>query len=78
MVGNLRIRNIKELLLDVIASDVKGDFAEFGVWRGGSCIFAAGLFEVMGVKDRQVHVFDASGNSIQEREVMGLTITISL
>lgn len=61
MVGNLRIRNIKETLLDVIASDVKGDFAEFGVWRGGSCIFAAGLFEVMGITDRQVHVFDAFG-----------------
>lgn len=61
MVGNLRIRNIKETLLDVIASHVKGDFAEFGVWRGGSCIFAAGLFEAMGVTDRQVHVFDAFG-----------------
>jgi len=61
MVGNLRIRNIKETLLDVIASNVEGDFAEFGVWRGGSCIFAAGLFEVMGITDRQVHVFDAFG-----------------
>lgn len=61
MVGNLRIRNIKETLLDVIASNVKGDFAEFGVWRGGSCIYAAGLFEVMGITDRQVHVFDAFG-----------------
>jgi len=42
MVGNLRIRNIKETLLDVITSSVEGDFAEFGVWRGGSCIYAAG------------------------------------
>jgi hypothetical protein len=61
MVGNLRIRNIKETLLDVINSNVQGDFAEFGVWRGGSCIFAAGLFEVMGITDRHVHVFDAFG-----------------
>lgn len=61
MVGNLRIRNIKETLMGVIASNVRGDFAEFGVWRGGSCIYAAGLFEVMGISDRHVHVFDAFG-----------------
>lgn len=61
MVGHLRIRNIKETLLDVIATNVPGDFAEFGVWRGGSCIFAAGLFASMGITDRHVHVFDAFG-----------------
>lgn len=61
MVGHLRLKNIKETLLDVLSSGIEGDFAEFGVWRGGSCIYAAGLFEIMGVKNRQVHVFDAFG-----------------
>ena len=61
MVGHLRLRNIKETLLNVIYSGIEGDFAEFGVWRGGSCIFAAGIFDIMEVKDRQVHVFDAFG-----------------
>lgn len=61
MVGHLRLRNIRELLFRVIAQDVEGDFAEFGVWRGGSCIYAAGLFHVLGIRDRQVHVFDAFG-----------------
>lgn len=61
MVGHLRLRNIRDLLLRVISSGVDGDFAEFGVWRGGSCIYAAGLFDVMGIRDRHVHVFDAFG-----------------
>ncbi|KAI8107449.1 hypothetical protein M9435_002478 [Picochlorum sp. BPE23] len=61
MVGHLRIRNIKEILFDVIRSQTEGDFAEFGVWRGGSCIFAAGLFDILNERERMVHVFDAFG-----------------
>lgn len=64
MVGHLRLQNIRNLLFNVISNNIKGDFAEFGVWRGGSCIFAAGLFRSMGpptTKERQVHVFDAFG-----------------
>ena len=61
MVGHLRLQNIKETLLSVIENNVEGDFAEFGVWCGGSCIYAAGLLRVMGQTSRKVHVFDAFG-----------------
>lgn len=61
MVGHLRLRNIRDLLLNIISNGIQGDFAEFGVWRGGSCIYASGLFDIMGIGDRHVHVFDAFG-----------------
>ncbi|WFE59665.1 TylF/MycF family methyltransferase [Micromonospora sp. WMMD712] len=59
MVGLKRIRNIRALLEQVIADGVPGDFIETGVWRGGVCIMARGVFEAYGIRDRTVWVADS-------------------
>ena len=39
---------------------MKGDLAELGVWRGGTCIFAQRLFGMLEPSNaRKIHVFDA-------------------
>lgn len=59
MVGHVRLHNIRFALQDVIDHNVSGDFAELGVWRGGTCIYAKALFDIKGQASRRVHVFDA-------------------
>lgn len=59
MVGHVRLQNIKTLIEAIVAKNVPGDFAELGVWRGGSCIFAKAVFDTLGQHDRVVYVFDA-------------------
>lgn len=60
MVGLVRLRNVADILWQVMANAIPGDFAELGVWRGGTCIFAKSILDVMG-ETRLVHVFDAFG-----------------
>lgn len=59
MVGHRRLRNVKELLSDVIANNVPGDFIELGIWRGGTCLYAKALMDThtQGQK-RSVYLFD--------------------
>lgn len=62
MVGLVRLSNVAELIHQVIEDDVPGAFAELGVWRGGTCIFASHAFshdKKKGSNDRSIHVFDA-------------------
>ena len=59
MVGRTRLENIERLLLEVIDAQVPGDFVECGVWRGGSSLFARGIFKALGVRDRKVHLVDS-------------------
>lgn len=60
MVGHVRLRNVKDLLHDVIAKKVPGDFAELGVWRGGTCLYAKALIDThLHGQQRSVYLFDA-------------------
>jgi O-methyltransferase len=59
MIGMKRMENLQFCLEDVIRSGVPGDFIETGVWRGGACIFARGIFKAYGIKDRCVWVADS-------------------
>eukprot|EP00439_Symbiodinium_sp_Y106_P035080 s4146_g4.t1 len=59
MVGMLRMQNVAQLVLDVVQHDIPGGFVEAGVWRGGTCIFAKALFNLLGEVRREVHLFDA-------------------
>jgi len=60
MVGHLRLQNVRDLVLDVLARGVPGAFAELGVWRGGVCIYVKALMDThMPKEHRQVIVFDA-------------------
>ena len=51
MVGKRRLDNLHMLLLYVIKNNIQGDFIETGAWRGGTCLFAAAVFDTY----RQFH-----------------------
>jgi len=59
MVGIVRLMNVAALLKSVVDDDVQGAFAELGVWRGGTCIFARKLLDLLSQGGRRVEVFDA-------------------
>ncbi|MEO7556222.1 MAG: TylF/MycF/NovP-related O-methyltransferase [Acidimicrobiales bacterium] len=59
MVGNERLANMRQCLLDVIDKGVPGDVIETGVWRGGTTILMRGILKAMGVTDRKVFVADS-------------------
>lgn len=56
MVGELRLDNVKDLLIDVIIHGVKGDYVDCGTWRGGAAIYAKAIIDSY---DRTRHVFVA-------------------
>lgn len=59
MIGVARMRNLRMVLTQALDDGVPGDFIETGVWRGGACIYAKGIFEAHGAKDRRVFVADS-------------------
>ena len=59
MIGRARLRHLRELVEEVLAHDVKGDFLEAGVWRGGATILMRGLLAAYDVPDRKVWVADS-------------------
>ena len=59
MVGNIRMKNVRDALIRVVQNNIPGDFIELGVWRGGVCVFARGVLNALGQENRQVHLFDA-------------------
>ncbi len=59
MIGYQRLRNIRELMSDVVGDNIAGDFVETGVWRGGACIYMRAVLKVFGVTDRKVWVADS-------------------
>jgi len=59
MIGLKRLDNLQSSVERLIADDVRGDFIETGVWRGGACIFMRALLLTYGVRDRKVWVADS-------------------
>lgn len=59
MIGHQRLHNIRMALKTVVHERVEGHFAELGVWRGGACIYAKALLDVLNQNSRKVFVFDA-------------------
>lgn len=47
MIGTKRLNNIQFCIESVVANNIEGDFIETGVWRGGACIFAKSLFNIL-------------------------------
>ena len=47
MTGWARLDNIYNLLTDVIKNDIKGDYIETGVWRGGASVFAKASIQAL-------------------------------
>ena len=62
MIGKKRLINIEECFKAIMEKQIPGDLIETGVWRGGACIFMAGLNKFY--KDRigqfmlQIHLKD--------------------
>lgn len=59
MIGQKRMRNLRELTERAIREAVPGDLIETGVWRGGACIYMRAILEAHGVTDRTVWVADS-------------------
>jgi glycosyltransferase involved in cell wall biosynthesis len=59
MIGELRLRNFRELIERTIVGGVPGDIIETGVWRGGACIMARAVLKAHQVTDRTVWVADS-------------------
>lgn len=59
MIGTARMRNLRMLTTRALEEGVPGDFIETGVWRGGACIYAKGIFMAQGETQRRVFVADS-------------------
>lgn len=59
MIGTARMRNLRMLTTRALQEGVPGDFIETGVWRGGACIYAKGIFMAHGETQRRVFVADS-------------------
>ena len=59
MIGQRRLRNVRELVERTLSENVPGDYIETGVWRGGACILMRGVLEAHGIRDRRVYCADS-------------------
>ena len=59
MIGQKRLENIQTCVVDVLRSNVAGDLAEAGVWRGGAVIFMRAILEAYGDPTRLVWAADS-------------------
>jgi len=59
MVGAIRLKNVKDSIEYATRMGIPGDFVELGVWRGGVCIYAKALIDILCQTDRNVLIFDA-------------------
>lgn len=59
MIGTARMRNLRMLTTRALEEGIPGDFIETGVWRGGACIYAKGIFAAHGDTRRRVFVADS-------------------
>ena len=58
MIGYRRMENIQECVENIFRDGIEGDFIETGVWRGGACIFMAGLNKIYN-QNRKIYVADS-------------------
>lgn len=59
MIGFERLRNIRQLMCQVMVNNIPGDFVETGVWRGGACIYMRAVLKALGITDRKIWVCDS-------------------
>ncbi len=59
MIGTARMRNIRTLAEQLFEDEIKGDFLEAGVWRGGACIYMRGVLAAYADLGRRVFVADS-------------------
>lgn len=59
MVSWERLENIENLMICLHEKDIKGDYLEAGVWRGGSSILMAGIEKFLGNNSKRIFVADS-------------------
>jgi hypothetical protein len=59
MAGSKMLDNLQYVSEHALLHGTPGDFIETGVWRGGSCIFLAGVLKVYGISTRRVFAADS-------------------
>ncbi len=59
MVGSERLSSLEQLCLAAIHQNIRGDFVECGVWRGGCSILMRGVLVALEDKVRRVWLFDS-------------------
>jgi O-methyltransferase len=59
LIGPRGLSNLRQLIEEVLRSDVSGDLIEAGAWRGGAAIFMRGVLEARNDVDRVVWVADS-------------------
>jgi len=59
MTGRHRLDALQTCIEDILENNIPGDFAETGVWRGGSVIFMRALLKVHNSTDRVVWCADS-------------------
>jgi O-methyltransferase len=59
MIGRARLDELIECIRSVHQDNIRGDFVEAGVWRGGACILMRAMLLAMGDHDRRVVVADS-------------------
>jgi len=65
MIGLRRLDNLEMCINSVIKNNVTGAIVEAGVWRGGACIFAAGVLKELEA-ERNIYVCDVFDNTFPE------------
>ena len=58
MTSDERLQALIDAVRYCVRRDIPGDFAECGVWRGGSVLAMLLTLQEEGVTDRDVHLFD--------------------
>ncbi len=59
MIGQRRLRNLRELVETAIREHIPGDLIETGAWRGGACILMRATLAAFGDQERRVYVADS-------------------
>lgn len=55
----------------ILRNDIKGDFVECGVWKGGSCMLIALLLKEAGITDRNIYLYDTFEGMTKPGEMDG-------
>ena len=58
MTGVERITSLIDAVRYCVRRDIPGDFAECGVWRGGSVLAMVLTLQELGADDRRIHLYD--------------------
>lgn len=56
--GPKRLHHLRHLVERTINENIRGDYIETGVWRGGACILMRGVLAAYDIRDRRVYCAD--------------------